>query len=186
MEMQQAPVQPGPRKLLRQLLRLPASLGLNFGGRITVSTTCQSCLIFLTCMPCTLEPRSFKRTFVIRGKASVRSVAVSIPYSMCNGARHHRPSPYIPPRGTLMKREVSPTRGYRSFTNRLSLCSTVKTSSVKRLAMNIPVNYHGYPTVFTPRSDLDFPDSDIDSISSIGRSPRPRNSARTGRHTLMK
>ena len=61
---------------------LPPSLGLNFGGRITVSTICQSCLILLTCMRCTLEPRSFKYTFVIGGEVSLRSVIASIQWTV--------------------------------------------------------------------------------------------------------
>ena len=45
-----------------------------------------------------------------------------------------------------MKREVSATRGYPSFIGYLLLRLMVKASSVKTLAMYIPVNYCGYPT----------------------------------------
>jgi len=135
-------------ELLQQLSRYftsgaSASVAwVNFGGRITVSSICQSCLILLTWMRCTLEPRSFKHTFVIGGKLFLQSVTASIQWTMTRAMTDlpHTCQPEAP----------DETRGIRNtwislihrqpviaFDGQGVLC--------KDMAMCIPVNYHGYP-----------------------------------------
>jgi len=94
---------------------------------------------------------------------------------MDNDARRNGSSPYMTPRGTLMKREPPVTRGYHPFMGHCVWCYADDEYSGELITMGIQRS-----------SDLDLPDNCVDGINSIGESPTPRNSARRGRPTQAK